>query len=176
MLERTRRRCISNRKFASFVFVEAAAGDLVTIAGAKFTSSDHLSFRDIQFTATVMLDGSSNFAFHGVTLDVGATEEAALQYPWPEQRWCIAPTYLVEDSTIRGGGCTIFILGKFAPADTWNHHLTFLRDDITCGSHNCFQISGGRDMTIDGNQDQRHDDRGRAHGGARRASRSRAIA
>ena len=27
-----------------------------------------------------------------------------------------------------------------------------MRDDITCGSHNCFQISGGRDMVIDGNR------------------------
>ena len=142
---------ISNRKFASFVFVEAAAGDPVTMAGAKFTSSDHLSFRDIQFTATVMLDGSSNFAFHGVTLDGGATEEAALQIHGQSSAGA-SHDVLVEDSTIKGGGRTIFILGKFAPSDTWNHHLTFVRDDITCGSHNCFQISGGRDIAIDGNR------------------------
>jgi len=141
----------SNRKFASFVFVEAAAGDLVTMAGATFTSSDHLSFRDIQFTATVMLDGSSNFAFHGVTLDGGATEEAALQIHGQSSAGA-SHDVLVEDSTIKGGGRTIFILGKFAPSDTWNHHLTFARDDITCGSHNCFQISGGRDIAIDGNR------------------------
>jgi len=142
---------ISNRKFASFVFIEAAAGDQVTMAGAKFTSSDHLSFRDIQFTATVMLDGSSNFAFHGVTLDGGATEEAALQIHGQSSAGA-SHDVLVEDSTIKGGGRTIFILGKFAPSDTWNHHLTFARDDITCGSHNCFQISGGRDIAIDGNR------------------------
>jgi Right handed beta helix region len=40
----------------------------------------------------------------------------------------------------------------FAPSDGWNHHLTFVRDDITCGSHNCFQVSGGRDLIIDGNR------------------------
>ena len=142
---------ISNRKFASFVFVEAAAGDAVTMAGATFTSADHLSFRDIQFTATVMLDGSSNFAFHGVTLDGGATEEAALQIHGQSSAGA-SHDVLVEDSTIKGGGRTIFILGKFAPSDTWNHHLTFARDDITCGSHNCFQISGGRDIAIDGNR------------------------
>jgi len=142
---------ISNRKFASFVFVEGAAGDTVTMAGATFTSSDHLSFRDIQFTATVMLDGSSNFAFHGVTLDGGATEEAALQIHGQSSAGA-SHDVLVEDSTIKGGGRTIFILGKFAPSDTWNHHLTFARDDITCGSHNCFQISGGRDIAIDGNR------------------------
>ncbi len=142
---------VSKRKFASFVFVEAAAGDKVTIAGATFTSSDHLAIRDIVFTATVMLDGSSNFAFHGVTLDGGATEDAALHL---HGQGAAGATHdvLVEDSIIKGGGRTIFILGVFAPSDGWNHHLTFVRDDITCGSHNCFQVSGGRDLVIDGNR------------------------
>src|SRR5204863_2534294 len=35
---------ISNRKFGAPVFVEAAAGDTVMMAGAHFTSCDHLSF------------------------------------------------------------------------------------------------------------------------------------
>ena len=146
------------------MFVEAAAGDPVTMAGAKFTELGPPSFRDIQFTATVMLDGSSNFAFHGVTLDGGATEEAALQIHGQSSAGA-SHDVLVEDSTIKGGGRTIFILGKFAPSDTWNHHLTFVRDDITCGSHNCFQISGGRDIDDRRQPYQRHDDRGRAHGG-----------
>jgi len=142
---------ISNRKFATPVFVEAAAGDTVVMAGGHFTSCDHLSFSGIQFSATVMLDGSSNVTFHGVTLDGGATEEAALQIHGQGSAGA-SHDVLVEDSTIRGGGRTIFVLGKFAPSDAWNHHLTFVRDDITCGSHNCFQISGGRDMVIDGNR------------------------
>jgi hypothetical protein len=141
----------SNRKFASMVFVEAAAGETVKIAGARFQSCDHLAFRDIKFTATVMLDGSSNFTFHGVTLDGGMTEEAALQIHGQSSAGA-SHDVLVEDSTISGGGRTIFVLGSFAPSDKWNHHLTFVRDDITCGSHNCFQISGGRDMLIDGNK------------------------
>jgi hypothetical protein len=142
---------VSKRKFASFVFVEAAAGEAVTMAGATFTSCDHLAISGVTFTATVMLDGSSNFAFHKVTLDGGATEDAALQIHGQGSAGA-SHDVLVEDSTIKGGGRTIFVLGVFAPSDGWNHHLTFLRDDITCGSHNCFQVSGGRDMIIDGNR------------------------
>ncbi len=142
---------ISNRKFATPVFIEVAAGDAVTLAGATFKSCDHLSFRDVKFSATVMLDGSSNFTFHGVTLDAGATEEAALHIHGQSAAGA-SHDVLVEDSVIGGGGRTIFVLGSFAPSDKWNHHLTFVRDDITCGSHNCFQISGGRDLVIDGNR------------------------
>jgi hypothetical protein len=142
---------ISNRKFDTPVFVEAAAGDTVVMAGGHFTSCDHLSFSGITFSATVMLDGSANFTFHGVTLDGGASEEAALQIHGQGSAGA-SHDVLVEASTIRGGGRTIFVLGKFAPSDAWNHHLSFIRDDITCGSHNCFQISGGRDIVIDGNR------------------------
>ena len=142
---------ISKRKFASFVFIEAAAGETVTLPGATFTSSDHLAISGVTFTATVMLDGSSNFAFTKVTLDGGATEDAALQIHGQSSAGA-SHDVLVQDSTIKGGGRTIFILGVFAPSDGWNHHLTFVRDDITCGSHNCFQVSGGRDLVIDGNR------------------------
>jgi parallel beta helix pectate lyase-like protein len=142
---------ISKRKFASFVFVEAAAGETVSMPGATFTSSDHIAISGVTFTATVMLDGSSNFAFTKVTLDGGATEDAALQIHGQSSAGA-SHDVLVQDSTIKGGGRTIFILGVFAPSDGWNHHLTFVRDDITCGSHNCFQVSGGRDLVIDGNR------------------------
>jgi hypothetical protein len=142
---------VSKLKWASFVFVEAAAGEAVTVAGATFTSVDHVAISDVMFTATVMLDGSSNFAFTKVTLDGGATENAALQIHGQSSAGA-SHDVLVQDSTIKGGGRTIFVLGVFAPSDGWNHHLTFVRDDITCGSHNCFQVSGGRDMVIDGNR------------------------
>lgn len=142
---------ISNRRFASFVSIEAAPGENVTMAGATFKSCDHLAFTGVKFSATVMLDGSSNFAFHGVTLDGGATDEAALHLHGQSAAGATHDV-LVEDSTIKGGGRTIFVLGVFADNAGWNHHLSFVRDDITCGSHNCFQISGGRDMVIDGNR------------------------
>jgi hypothetical protein len=45
----------------------------------------------------------------------------------------------------------VFILGKFAASEAWNHHLSFRDTRFTCGSHNCFQISGGRDIDIVGN-------------------------
>lgn len=142
---------ISKRRFGSFVFVEGAPGEAVSLPGATFTSSDHIAISGVTFTATVMLDGSSNFAFTRVTLDGGATDAAALQL---HGQGSAGPTHdvVVQDSTIKGGGRTIFILGVFAPSEGWNHHLTFVRDDITCGSHNCFQISGGRDLVIDGNR------------------------
>jgi hypothetical protein len=59
---------------------------------------------------------------------------------------------IVQDSTIQGGGRTIFVLGSFAPSEQWNHHLTFARNQISCGSHVCFQISGGRDLLIENNE------------------------
>jgi hypothetical protein len=142
---------ISKRSFASTVFIEAAAGETVSVPGATFTSSDHIAISGVTFTATVMLDGSSNFTFTKVVLDGGATDNAALQIHGQSSA---GPSYAitVADSTIKGGGRTIFVLGVFAPSQGWNHDLTFERDDITCGSHNCFQISGGRDMVIADNR------------------------
>jgi hypothetical protein len=142
---------ISKRQFASFVFIEAAAGEAVSLPGATFTSSDHLAISGVTFTATVMLDGSSNFTFTKVVLDGGATDNAALQIHGQSSAGA-SSSITVQDSTIKGGGRTIFVLGVFAPSQGWNHDLTFVRDDITCGSHNCFQISGGRDMLIADNR------------------------
>jgi hypothetical protein len=133
------------------VFVEAAAGETVSLPGATFTSCNHVSISGVTFTATVMLDGSSSFTFTKVVLDGGATENAALQIHGQSSA---GPTHevLVQDSTIKGGGRTIFVLGVFAPSQGWNSGLRFLRDDITCGTHNCFQVSGGRDMLIEDNR------------------------
>jgi len=142
---------ISARTFADFVFVEVANGDQVTLPGVVFQKSDHIAIRGVHFAGTVMLDGSSNFTFREVTLDAGAGEEAALQIHGQSSAGA-SHDVLVEDSKILGGGRTIFVLGAFAPSDKWNHHLTFLRNDITCGSHNCWQISGGRDMLIADNK------------------------
>jgi len=142
---------ISGRTFTDFVFIETADGDKVTLPGITFVKSDHISFRNVSFAGTVKLDGSSNFIFNTVTLDGGATEEAALQIHGQSAAGA-SHDVLVEDSKILGGGRTIFVLGAFAPSDKWNHHLTFVRNDITCGSHNCWQISGGRDMLIADNK------------------------
>jgi hypothetical protein len=115
---------ISSRSFSDFVFIEPAAGDVVIVPGVRFDKSDHVAFSGIRFTGTVMLDGSSQFVFHGVTLDGGASENAALQIHGQSAAGA-SHDIRVEDSKILGGGRTIFILGAFAPSDLWNHHLTF---------------------------------------------------
>jgi hypothetical protein len=82
---------------------------------------------------------------------VGAGEDAALQFQGQGSAGA-SHDVEIEDSVIQGGGRTIFVLGRFAPSDQWNHHLNFVRNQITCGSHNCFQISGGRDLLIENNE------------------------
>jgi hypothetical protein len=130
------------------VFVEAAAGERVVIQGARFVRSDHVTIRGVSFAGTVLLDGSHDFVFREVTLDGGTSEEAALQIHGQSAAGA-SHHVLVDHSTISGGGRTVFVLGAFAPSDKWNHHLTFVRDELTCGSHNCFQLSGARDMLIE---------------------------
>jgi hypothetical protein len=71
-------------------------------------------------------------------------EEAAL-LPQGQQGSGANHGIVAQDSLIQGGGRTIFVLGNFAPSEQWNHHLTFWNNRITCGSHKCFQISGGGD-------------------------------
>jgi hypothetical protein len=142
---------ISGRRYPADVFIEAAPGEMVTISGVRFQSCDHIAIRGVRFAGTVLLDGSSNFTFRAVTLDGGASEEAALQIHGQGTAGA-SHDVLVENSTILAGGRTVFVLGSFAPSDKWNHHLTFVRNDITCGSHNCFQLSGARDMVIDDNK------------------------
>jgi hypothetical protein len=139
---------VSGRTYAAPVFVEAAPGEKAVIQGARFVRTDHLSFRGVSFAGTVLLDGSHDFAFREVTFDGGTSEEAALQIHGQSAAGA-SHDVLVERSKIAGGGRTVFVLGAFAPSDKWNHHLTFVHDDFSCGSHNCFQLSGARDMLIE---------------------------
>jgi hypothetical protein len=142
---------IADRQFTDYVFVEAAAGESVILSGASFRSCAKIAFRDLQFNGTVQLDGSSDFMFHEVTFDAGQSTEAALHIHGQGTAGA-SHDVLVADSVLRGGGRTVFVLGRFAPSDQWNHHLTFLNNDVTCGSRVCFQISGGRDMRIEQNR------------------------
>ncbi len=142
---------ISDVVFSDYVFVDAADGEDVRIPGLQFQSCSHLALRGFVVEGTLELDGSSDFWLSKLTLDAGASEEAALQFQGQGSAGATHDVQ-IEDSTIQGGGRTIFVLGKFAPSDTWNHHLTFTRNQIGCGSHNCFQISGGRDLVIEANE------------------------
>lgn len=137
---------ISKASFDQHVFVEVAQGDTVTLPGLHFTSCDHLVLDGLHVDGTLELEGSSELVLRHVTL-TGQGEEAALQFQGQHVAGANHDVR-VEDSSIGGGGRTVFILGKFAPAEQWNHHLAFVRTQFTCGSHNCFQISGGRDITI----------------------------
>lgn len=137
---------ISTLSFAEHVFVEVAPGADVTLPGLHFTSCDHIVLDGVQVEGTLELEGSSHFLLRHVTL-AGQGEEAALQL---QGQHAAGPNHdlAIEDSTIGGGGRTVFILGVFAAAEGWNHGLTFRRNHFRCGSHNCFQISGGRDIDI----------------------------
>ncbi len=135
---------------ASRVFIEAAAGEVATFSGLTFTSSSQLVLRGLRFTGTLKLDGSHDFLLDDVTIDVGTADTTGLHL---HGQGSAGATYNVSvvGSRIWGGARTIFILGRFAPSDTWNHHLEFVGNDFACGSHNCFQVSGGRDLRIEDN-------------------------
>ncbi len=137
---------ISDASFASFVFIEAAEGESVSVPGLSFQSCDHVVLRGFSVEGTLELDGSSDFRLSNLTLDAGSSEEASLHFRGTSH------DIVIEQSTIQGGGRTIFVQVNFAPDETWNHHLEFVENEITCGSHNCFQISGGRDLLIEGNE------------------------
>lgn len=137
---------ISKLSFVSHVFIEVAGGEQVTLPGLRFTSCDHVVLEGVHVDGTLELEGSSDFVLRSVVLD-GQGEEAALQLQGQHAAGA-NHDIAVEDATIGGGGRTVFVLGKFAPAEGWNHHLSFRRTHFRCGSHNCFQISGGRDIDI----------------------------
>jgi hypothetical protein len=137
---------ISKLSFAQHVFIQAADGESVTLPGLHFVSCDHVVIDGLHVDGTLELEGSGNFVLRHVTL-AGQGEDAALQFQGQHAAGA-SHDISVEDSSIGGGGRTVFILGKFAPAEQWNHHLSFRRNHFGCGSHNCFQVSGGRDLDI----------------------------
>jgi hypothetical protein len=137
---------ISKLSFAKHVFIEVAKGEAVTLPGLHFTSCDHIVLDGVHVDGMLELEGSSDFVLRSVVL-TGQGEDAALQFQGQHAAGA-SHDIAVEDSSIGGGGRTVFILGKFAPSEAWNHHLSFRRTHFSCGSHNCFQISGGRDIDI----------------------------
>jgi hypothetical protein len=142
---------IKNRKFTSYVVVEAATGEDVAVPGIVFQASDHIALRGIHFEGTVQLSGASNFWLEKLVLDGPDSDDSALQFQGQDAPGACHDVTLT-DSIVRGGGRSVFVLGHFQPSETWNHHLTFVGNQFTCGSRNCFQISGGRDLVIENNQ------------------------
>ena len=143
---------ISDCSFAEPVAIESAAGEAAPeLAGLDLHGCSRLALRGLRFNDTLLLEGASFIALHGVTLDPGtSTEEAALHIQG-QGGGGACHDISVEDSTLANGGRTVFILGRFAPAEQWNHDLRFARNEITCGSHVCFQLSGARDTVIEHN-------------------------
>ena len=133
-------------RFSEHVFLQAAPGEEVTIEGLSCLRCSHLVFRDIAFTGdTVNLDAADHIVFDHVSMTAPDNTSVLRIYG---QRNGACSHIDVFDSEITGGQRTIFILGRFAPSEEWNTNLRFVRNRIECGTNNCFQISGGRDVLI----------------------------
>jgi hypothetical protein len=138
--------------FDADVWLEAAAGEAApSFAGLDLHGCSHLRVSGLHSSATLLLEGAHDITLHAVVLDPGtASDQAALQLQGQGSGGA-CHHITVEDSSLANGGRTVFILGRFAAADTWNHDLHFTRNEITCGSHVCFQLSGARDAVIERN-------------------------
>ncbi len=137
------------RALSADVFIEAAAGETPLFHGLQIHNGSHLQLRGLHFDAVVNLRNASYIVFDQVTLDVGAQTTSGLElFNSPG-----GPTHDIKvlRSKIAGGERTIFLGGSFGLEATWNHHLEFRQNEFICGTHNCFQFSGGRDAVIEDN-------------------------
>jgi hypothetical protein len=144
---------ISNCTFSTDVYIEGASGESpATFAGLDLHGCSHLTIRALHFSNTLMLEGAGYMTLRTLTLDPGTASEEAALHIQGQGSGGACHDITVEDSVLANGGRTIFILGRFAPAMEWNHDLRFARNEITCGSHVCFQLSGARDTVIEHNR------------------------
>lgn len=137
------------KAFTADVFIEAAAGETPIFHGLQLHGASHLVLRGLHFDAVVNLNGASYIVFDGVDLNVGTQTTSGLELFNSSG----GPTHHVKvlNSKIAGGERTIFLGGSFGLEATWNHDLEFRKNDFVCGTHNCFQFSGGRDAVIEDN-------------------------
>jgi len=141
--------------FAADVLIEAKSGEIPIFHGLSLTNVGHLVFRGIHFDGTVNFQGAHDITFDGVDLDVGAQDISGLELF--NSRGATHDIRVIN-SRIAGGARTIFMGGRFGLEETWNHHLEFRNNEFICGTHNCFQLSGARDVLIEDNHF--HDPRG----------------
>lgn len=136
------------RTFSADVFVRAASGETPVFHGLQLRGASHLVLQGLSFDAVVNLNNASYVVFDGVTLDVGSATTSGLEL-FNSQ----GPTHHVKvlRSKVAGGERTIFLGGRFGLEATWNHDLEFRNNELICGTHNCFQFSGGRDAVIEDN-------------------------
>ncbi|MBK7858458.1 MAG: right-handed parallel beta-helix repeat-containing protein [Archangiaceae bacterium] len=133
------------------VFIEAAAGASPTFAGLTCNGCTHLYLRGLKFTGTVDLGTASFITLDTVSIDLGTQDASGLYIHGSGSATGMSHDITVVRSSIHNGARTIFILTNFSPNANWNHHLTFVNSDFQCGTHNCFQVSGGRDLRIENN-------------------------
>jgi hypothetical protein len=132
------------------VFIEADNG--VQIAGLDCNGCAHLVLRGMTFTNTVNLQPGTYITLDRISLDMGTQDATALYIHGNGDVPANASHHItVSASSIHGGARTIFILTNFSPSTNWNHDLVFVGNDFQCGSHNCFQFSGGADARIEAN-------------------------
>lgn len=134
--------------FASPVWIEAAAGATPIFHGLTLNGAGQLIFRGIHFDGTVTLQAAHDLVFDQIDLDVGARDVSGLEI---FNSRGATHDVLVMRSRIAGGARTIFFGGRFGLEVTWNHHVQFRDNELICGTHNCFQLSGGRDVIIEDN-------------------------
>jgi len=132
------------------VFIEADPG--VQIAGLDCNGCAHLVLRGMTFTDSVNLQPGRFITLDRISLDMGTQDATALYIHGNGDMPSSASDHItVTGSSIHGGARTIFILTNFSPSTYWNHDLVFEGNDFQCGSHNCFQFSGGADARIEAN-------------------------
>lgn len=137
-----------SKTFTSDVFIEAAAGETPLFHGLSLPDASHLVFRGIHFDDTLSLNNTSYMVFDQINLVVPAGSSGIELFNSGG-----GPTHHVKflRSHIEGGDRTIFFGGSFGMEPTWNHDFEFRQNDFVCGTHNCFQFSGGANAIIDDN-------------------------
>lgn len=141
--------------FAAPVLIEAAPGAIPLFHGLTLNGAAGLIFRGIHFDATVTLQAAHDLVFDQIDLDVGARDVSGLEI---FNSRGASHDILVMRSRIAGGARTIFFGGRFGLEVTWSHHVELRQNELICGTHNCFQLSGARDVIIEDNDF--HDPRG----------------
>jgi hypothetical protein len=137
-----------SKAFTADVFVEAAAGETPVFHGLSLHGAAHLVLTGLHFDQVVNLNNASYVVFDQVNLVVAAGTSGLELFNSSG-----GPTHHVKvlRSHVEGGDRTVFLGGSFGLEATWNHDLEFRQNDFVCGTHNCFQFSGGRDAIIDDN-------------------------
>lgn len=127
---------------AAPVFVRAAPGESVTIAGLTIDRSSQVFVRDVSIAGRIVVDRSEHVelarlavdpgsaATSGNTVDVGRSHDVA-----------------IVDSRIARGVRTIVLFSGPVPATEWLHAVRIEGNELW-GGDRCVHVIGARDVTI----------------------------